>query len=663
VREPSNAVSPYDVEANAGSHDCDHRARACRESAKPGRYRARMAISGVADLTGRVLAGRYRLLAPIGAGASGRVYVADDVRLRRRVGVKVLHLALAEDAGFLRRFRAEAQVAASLNHPNVMAVYDWGEDEVPFMVLELLTGGSLRGLLDAGTRLSPSQATHVGRQVTSALEYAHARGVVHRDIKPANLLFDEHGIVRVADFGLARALAEASWTEPAGTVVGTARYAAPEQATGAPLDGRADLYSLAVVLVEAVSGTVPAIADTAIGTLAARTHTPLQAPLSLGRLGPVVERAGRPDPDERYADAATMRAALADAARSLPPPQPLALAGLGGEIDGGDPTQIGRSSKLFDQDAVAREPEIEILPEPATSPRSRTAGMHRRVSVVVALAVLLALAGSAFALAAPGSGTVAVPGVVGLSTAAATVEVAAAGLSPKIVEQAADDPKGTVIAQHPGPGSFTSSDGSVELVVSRGPPPVAVPDVSGKSVADATAALQQAGFEVGDPVHQFDEDVPAGTAIGTDPASGASVPRDSAVKVVVSDGPAPVSVDDVSKQSFDQASQALSAKGFAVTRRDDFSATVPAGQVIGTDPPAGQAIAKGSSVTIIVSKGPELVPVPDLTGKALDVATQMLQAQGFQVDTQSYLPGRVVRAQDPAGGKSVVKGTKVTLFF
>src|SRR4029078_13245834 len=174
-----------------------------------------MAISGVADLTGRVLAGRYRLLAPIGAGASGRVYVADDVRLKRRVGVKVLHLALAEDAGFLRRFRAEAQVAASLNHPNVMAVYDWGEDEVPFMVLELLTGGSLRGMLDADGRLSPSQAAHVGRQVTSALEYAHARGLVHRDIKPANLLFDEHGIVRVADFGLARALAEASWTEPA----------------------------------------------------------------------------------------------------------------------------------------------------------------------------------------------------------------------------------------------------------------------------------------------------------------------------------------------------------------------------------------------------------------------------------------------------------------
>src|SRR5215210_2417265 len=330
-----------------------------------------MALTGLTDLVGRVLADRYRLLAPIGAGASGRVYVATDVRLRRRVAVKVLHAALASDAGFLRRFRAEAQLAASLHHPHVMAVYDWGEDDgVPFMVLELLKGGSLRGVLDRGRRLSAPQAARVGRQVAAALRYAHARGVVHRDIKPANLLFDEHGLVRVGDFGLARALAEASWTEPSGAVVGTARYAAPEQALGVPLDGRADLYSLAVVLVEAVTGTVPAVADTAIGTLAARTHTPLVAPLALGRLGPVVERAGRPSPADRYPDAATMRAALADAARALPPPQPLPLAGLGGEIDGGPPTQIGRSSNLFDQDAPLAPPVVVDEPlRPAAARR------------------------------------------------------------------------------------------------------------------------------------------------------------------------------------------------------------------------------------------------------------------------------------------------------
>ena len=163
-----------------------------------------MAFGTVADLVGRVLAGRYRLLAPIGAGSGGRVYIAEDVRLRRRVAVKVLHDGLADDAVFLRRFRAEARAAASLNHPNVLAVYDWGEnDGVAFMVNELLAGGSLRAMLDRGNRLTPAQAVALGRQVTSALQYAHARGLIHRDIKPANLLFDEHGFAHVADFGLA----------------------------------------------------------------------------------------------------------------------------------------------------------------------------------------------------------------------------------------------------------------------------------------------------------------------------------------------------------------------------------------------------------------------------------------------------------------------------
>src|SRR5438105_8812944 len=219
------------------------------------------------DLPGRVLAGRYLLHGAIGTGASGRVYVADDQRLRRRVAVKVLHSALSDDAAFLRRFRAEAQLAASLRHSNIVTVYDWGEDEVPFMVLELLEGGSLRSVLDRGTQLTVAQAARVGRDVASALEYAHARDVLHRDVKPANLLFDEHGVVRVADFGLARALAEASWTEPAGAVVGTARYAAPEQGSGAPLDGRADLYALGLVIVESVTGSVPLVADALRGTI------------------------------------------------------------------------------------------------------------------------------------------------------------------------------------------------------------------------------------------------------------------------------------------------------------------------------------------------------------------------------------------------------------
>ena len=445
-----------------------------------------MARSMVSDLAGRVLAGRYLLHSAIGTGASGRVYVAEDTRLRRRVAVKVLHAALAEDRAFLRRFRAEAQVAASLHHPHIVTVHDWGEDEVPFMVLELLEGGSLRSMLDQPTLLTVPQAARVGRDVAAALEYAHARGILHRDVKPANLLFDEHGIVRVADFGLARALAEASWTEPAGAVFGTARYSSPEQAMGVQLDARSDLYSLALVLVEAVAGKVPFSADTTIGMLTARTQRSLAAPDALGPLAPVVERAGRIDANERYPDAATMRAALADVGDALPPPPPLVLAGM---FDGTDPhptrTQAPTATaQLFDQDAAVAMAEIEPAPK----------GNRRLVPYVVGAVLLVTVALAAVALAQVRGTSIEVPGLVGLTVAEAEAAADAAGLDAEVVATVdAPDAEGTVIAQSPPGGEFTRGD-SVDLTVSAGPAPVAIPSVVGQPLADADAALRAAGF-------------------------------------------------------------------------------------------------------------------------------------------------------------------------
>ncbi|MCA9298595.1 MAG: serine/threonine protein kinase, partial [Phycisphaerales bacterium] len=275
---------------------------------------------------GRVLGGRYRLVAPIGLGASAQVFLADDVRLRRRVALKMLHEALADDVEFLRRFRAEAQAAAALSHPNVMAVYDWGDDEIAFIVTEYLGGGSLRALLDKGDLLSPSQALAVGLEAARALDYAHRRGFVHRDIKPANLLFGEDQRLRIADFGLARALAEAAWTEPQGAMLGTARYASPEQAKGEKLSGKADVYALALVLIEAVTGDVPFTTDTTLGTLMARVDRPLEVPDALGPLQKVLQKAGRADPEARI-DARAMAAGLLRAAKQLPRPEALPLAG------------------------------------------------------------------------------------------------------------------------------------------------------------------------------------------------------------------------------------------------------------------------------------------------------------------------------------------------
>ncbi len=278
------------------------------------------------DRVGQVLSERYRLLAPIGTGASASVYLADDVTLRRRVAVKILHDALAGDEAFLRRFRAEAQAAAALNHPHIMSVFDWGHDDVPFLVTEYLGGGSLRTMLDQGRRLSPAQTLMVGLEAARGLDYAHRRGFVHRDIKPANLLFDEEARLRIADFGLARALAEAAWTEPQGAVLGTARYASPEQARGETLDGRSDVYSLALVMIEATTGTVPFAADTTIGTLMARVEAAVPVPEALGPLRAPLEAAGQPRPADRP-DAADFTRMLMAAAAELDRPEPLVLAG------------------------------------------------------------------------------------------------------------------------------------------------------------------------------------------------------------------------------------------------------------------------------------------------------------------------------------------------
>ena len=283
-------------------------------------------MPGITDSIGRVLGDRYRLLTALGTGASAHVYLAEDISLHRQVAIKVLHPALAGDSAFLKRFRAEARAAAALNHPNIMQVFDWGEQEnEPYLVLEFLSGGSLRQIFDTGLLLTPEQAVRIGVEAAAGLDFAHRRGLVHRDIKPANLLLGGEHRLRIADFGLARALAEAAWTEPAGAVLGTARYAAPEQVEGKPLDGRADVYALTLVLYEGVTGDVPFSSDTTIATLMGRVNTPLPPHERLGPLNQVLALAGAPDPGERYT-AAEMAARLQELGTTLPPPVPLPIA-------------------------------------------------------------------------------------------------------------------------------------------------------------------------------------------------------------------------------------------------------------------------------------------------------------------------------------------------
>jgi serine/threonine-protein kinase len=631
----------------------------------------------MADQVGRVLGGRYRLLAPIGAGASANVFLAEDVVLRRRVAVKVLHPALAEDDAFLRRFRAEARAAAALNHPHVMAVYDWGEggDEGPFLVLELLGGGSLRALLDRGVRLSPSQALLVGLHTARGLDYAHRRGLVHRDIKPANLLFDDEGHVKIADFGVARALAEAAWTEPTGAVIGSARYASPEQARGETLDGRSDVYSLGLVIIEAVTGTVPFSADTTIATLMARTQSPVSAPDSLGPLGPIVERAGRLDPSERP-EAAELARLLDGAARDLPRPAPIPVGEAVAAMDhlvvpDPDPTIITRPAPAKEQPKRTKATPLPVFDQDDTGsnlPVVPDAGerRRRRWPYVVLLVLLLAAGAVAggIAIANARIPSHVVPAITGKTLDEARAEVRDEDFKVGIAGENYDEdvPQGQILQQDPKPGEKLKEGKTVAVTVSKGPQPRAVPELANLDRAAAEQRLSASGF-VPKIEKRNDENVKAGIVLDWNPKGTQA--RGAEITVVVSDGPAPRPIpNDLKGKSYDDAANELKALGLVPVRVDDYSDDVQTGQVFATDPAPGTPVAVGGKVTVKVSKGTATVTVPDVRGQSVDQATATLQQAGLNV-TGLYGPrgakGRVVLT-DPQAGTKVKRGSGVVLY-
>jgi len=609
-----------------------------------------MAPTRMADQVGRVLSGRYRLRAALGSGASAQVFLADDAALGRQVAVKLLHPALAGDSTFLRRFQAEARAAAGLTHPHIMAVYDWGDDEdSPFLVCEYLAGGSLRALLDDGRRLSPSQALLVGLEAAHGLHYAHRRGIVHRDIKPGNLLFDGDGRLRIADFGMARALAEAAWTEPAGALLGTARYAAPEQVKGESVDGRADIYALSVTLIEAVTGKVPFAADTTIATLMARVDNPLEAPPELEALGPVVELGGRPERDDRP-DAVGFARALDAAAQQLPAPEPLPLAGPSDDLT------------VITEDAT----ELGLSPTTDSTPvvTAAAATRHRRrwpwVALVVALVV--AIGGTAWALSRPAPvPTHLMPNVHAKPEAEAVAALQPLKVRITRVEQFADGTAaGIVLDQAPTQGHKVKEHSTVKLVISKGPPPVPVPDLTSASESAAKAKLAAAGLAVGNVDTQYSEQVAEGTVLDWNPKGQA--PKGAAIALAVSAGPKPRTVPTLAGKTYDQAAAALQQLGLTAVRADAFSDNVPKDQVIGTTPGAGASVDRGGKVTVNVSKGPDLVALPDVTGKSVQDATTTMQQVGIQVGNVFGPPTKKVFVTDPPAGTQVHRGSSVNLY-
>jgi serine/threonine-protein kinase len=648
----------------------------------------------ITDSIGRVLGKRYRLLSALGTGASAHVFLAEDVSLQRHVAVKVLQPGLAGEEAFLKRFGAEARSVASLNHPHVLRVFDWGEDtDGPYLVLEYLGGGSLRDMLDRGIRLSHSQAAHLGTEVAQGLAYAHARGLVHRDIKPANLLFDEEGRVRVADFGVARALAEAAWTEPVGAMVGTARYISPESAEGKQVDGRADVYSLALVLYEALSGSVPFVADTTIGTLAARVGAPLPPHEALGPLDEVLARAAAPEPSARL-DAAGFAARLGALAAALPSPEPLPLqppdhdapAPVSGfraptlsELTQVAPaaTATGKTSaapvgtkagpgEIFDAELGSSRSGMGAGPTISTRrPRRRrwywAGGIAALVLALVALG-LTAWQEKWFIPSHP------VPALTNLSLAQARAAAAKDHFTLRVKggQTSITVASGSVISQSPKAGKVLKQGAVLTVVPSKGPPPVSVPSLANMTCAQAAVALQHAHLKGACGTAQYSSTVANGVLIswtyaGTTTPS--SAPYGATIDLVPSKGHGPVPVPTSISQTdtYNDALVLLQAVGLQGREAMASNSTIPVGDVISLEPPSSTLVPYGSSVLVTVSSGPPTVVVPNVFDDTVSQATTALQTAGLNVTGVHGNPNGTVDGTDPPQGTTVDTGSAITI--
>jgi beta-lactam-binding protein with PASTA domain/tRNA A-37 threonylcarbamoyl transferase component Bud32 len=613
--------------------------------------------SATARSDGHVLTtldGRYHIVERIAAGGMGEVFRARDAVLSREVAIKVLHRSLASDQAFVERFRREARAAATLNHPNIVTVYDWGAvDGIYFMVMEYVHGRSVRELLNATGRLAPAQAAEIVRQALLALEHAHARGIVHRDLKPENILVTPEGLVKLTDLGLARAFADGRTTR-AGVVSGTVQYLAPEQIRGEPADPRSDLYSLGILTFELLTGRLPFTGETPMAIAYQHLSGRVPRPSSLvPEVGPeldgFVASATDRDRELRPESARVMRRDLESIAERLPVSRPLAacVQDLPTVLGSTEPTEI-----------------VERL-ETAELPRNGR-GRRRRLRRALLWLLVLAAVGTAgwgaWAYLLPRS--VSVPPLVGSSIDQARRTLAELDLAVRIAPGRYDDrPAGTVLAQRPAPGTELERGATVVLIPSQGPPPVPVPDLAGLSLEEARAELARAGLEA-EVRRVWHDRVPEGRVVRQSPTATSTLPEGSAVEVVVSRGHAPVDVPDVIGAPEARATKALEAAGFEVSVITGFSKKVERGHVIAVSPEPGTTQPYGSQVQLTVSLGPERFPAPTLTGLSPARARARAAEFGLKVD-YFYVPNTpqtIVISQTPAAGTTVSYGDTITLF-
>jgi len=634
-----------------------------------------------------LLADRYSVGETLGHGGMSEVHRGLDTRLGRDVAVKVLRADLARDPQFQMRFRREAQNAAALNHPAIVAVYDTGEvpsdfGPLPYIVMEYVDGHTLREIVTTTGPMSRQKVIDVMADVCAALDFSHLHGIIHRDVKPANIMINRAGAVKVMDFGIAHALGDGQNLTHTAAVIGTAQYLSPEQARGEAVDARSDVYAVGCVLFELLTGEPPFTGDSPVAVVYQHVREAPRSPSELNRaispaLDAVVLKALAKNPANRYQSAAEMRSDLVRVRSGQAPMAPAVL------------REDERTAMLTP--GPPSRPDVGIRYAPPTGfpvnnqPRRGTGTKIVAGALALVLLGLIGFVGYQLltrpsAFDGQGSEQIAVPAVIGATETDARSQIRNAGLTIGQVQQtsSAVDQIGKVISTDPAPDVLVDPDTAVDLSVGSGPAQVPVPRLIGLSVADATGALADVGLALGAQTPVEGEPGQVGKVIGCDPVPGTLVASGSRVGLRIGKartaGPGPdpvdpvpvVTVPAVAGQAADDAQRTLEAAGFRV-ERNTVEAGGDAGSVVGTDPPAGAKAKKGSTVTLNLSSGDSGRPVPNVVGLSATAATDILAAAGFRnVSTQSISdsdPGNdgKVLGQEPPAGSQADTNVAVTL--
>jgi beta-lactam-binding protein with PASTA domain/tRNA A-37 threonylcarbamoyl transferase component Bud32 len=619
------------------------------------------------SLVGQVFSNRYQIEREIARGGMAEVYLARDQSLNRPVALKALFPEFAREPSFVERFRREAQAAANLNHPNIVSIYDWGQESgTYFIVMEYVEGRSLRELIQLDGPLDPGRAADIAAEIASALAFAHRSGVVHRDVKPGNVLLTESGTVKVTDFGIARAGTSDGLTQT-GSVMGTATYFSPEQAQGLAVDGRSDVYSVGVVLYEMVCGVPPFTAESPVSVAYKHVREePIAPSLRNPAVPPALEQiilsALAKDPEHRYQSADDLRADILRFRRG----RPLVAAPITAivtELPTAAVTTAGVGAYAAAAATVAN-PRVPAE-QPYGRPPSRT--RHPAIFTIITLLILAALVGGIlFAAVKLGNDqkTVTVPNVVHKTEEQATQALAARGLLWEIKTVASSQAINTVISQNPGPGEAVKKKSRVTLSVSSGVGSGTVPDVTNLTVDAATTLLEKKHYVVKVDPRQSSSAVDPDHIISTNPPIGSTQKFGTTIHLIPSSGvtvPQIVGVDEVDAANF------LTTAGLGVRTLHENSDTVDSGKVTRTNPPVGTSGLKGGTVIdMYVSTGAKTVAVPSVQGLSQADAEAALSAKGF---TSSVILERTtlkgndgkVLSQSPNAGEQAAPGSTVVL--